>query len=160
MRRHFGAVAACRYAIAGLVAGSCSNGPTVPLADGRATVKVSADLFSSEWTVTVRNKQGSATGKIFAANDYRRSNIYLTPLSQLVVIEQGGGDAFFLLPNDRPPEYLPEQKPTKRDTDSQRWRYMGVIMGNVFQPGAPECIALLGEGESPYRRRYQRPSHC
>lgn len=149
-----------QYALAGLLVGSCSNGPVVPLAGGKVSVNVSWNLSASNWVVTVHNQFGSASDRIFAANDHRRSNIYLTQSGQLVVIEQGGGDAFFALPKYGPPEPLTEQRNKERDTDSAHWQYLGVIKGDVFRSDLAECIALLGEGRSPYRRAYQRPRFC
>jgi hypothetical protein len=155
-----GRLRGAQYALAAILVGSCSNGPVVPVAGGKISVNVSSNFSVSEWTVTVRNQFGRASDTIFAANDHRRSNIYLTPARQLAVIEQGGGDAFFALPDNGPPEALTERRKGERDTESQRWRYVGVIKGNVFRPDLAECIALLGEGRSPYRREYQTPSFC
>ncbi|WP_164523871.1 hypothetical protein [Sphingomonas sp. ABOLH] len=155
-----GRLRGAQYALAAILAGGCSNGPVVPVADSKISVNVSSNFSGSEWIVTVRNQFGSASDTIFAVNDHRRSNIYLTPARQLVVIEQGGGDAFFALPDDSPPEALTERRERERDTESQRWRYLGVIKGDVFYPDLAECIALLGEGSSEYRRQYQAPSFC
>jgi hypothetical protein len=155
-----GRLRGAQYALAAILVGGCSNGPIVSVADGKNSVNVSVNFSSSEWTVTVRNQFGTSSDTIFSANDHRRSNIYLTPTHQLVVIEQGGGDAFFALPNDGPPEALTERRTRDRDTESRRWRYIGVIKGDVFRPDLPECIALLGEGSSPYRRKYQVPHFC
>ena len=117
------------YPLAAILVASCSNGPVVPVAGGKVSVNVSLNFNASEWTVTVHNKYGSASYTIFAANDHSRSNIYLTPSHQLIVIEQGGGDCFFALPDDGPPEALMERGTRERDTESQRWRYIGVIEG-------------------------------
>lgn len=160
MRRCFSAMAACRFAIAGLAAGSCSSGPIVSLVGGQVTVSVSPNFSGTELFVTVRNRHGKASGAIPLVNDHISSNIYLTPRSQLVVIEQGGDDVFFSLPKDARPEYLTGREAVRRDTDSDRWQYMGVIKGDVFYADTPECIALLGEGGSPYRRQYQKPHFC
>ena len=153
-------IAACRFALAGLAAGSCSGGPTVSLTGGQITVSLNPSLSGNELFVTVHNKYGSSSGKIFWINDRIRSNIYLTPNNQLVVVEQGGEDAFFVLPENEKPRYLTEKETAERDSDSDRWQYLGVVKGDVFHTDIPECIALLGEGSSPYRRQYQKRSFC
>lgn len=160
MWKDLSTIAACRFALAGLAAGSCSGGPMVSLADGQITVSLNPSLSGNDLLVTVRNEHGSSSGKILLINDHIRSNIYQTPNNQLVVIEQGGGDAFFVLPKNEEPRYLPEKETAERDTDSDRWQYLGVVKGDVFHTDIPECIALLGVGSSPYRRQYQKRDFC
>jgi hypothetical protein len=69
----------------------CQKREFVLLPDGLSSVNVRLHS-GKEWIVTVRNKDGSATDTMFAANDHQRSNIYLTPKHQLVVM--GGSDVF------------------------------------------------------------------
>ncbi|MFS0735816.1 hypothetical protein ABC347_02085 [Sphingomonas sp. 1P06PA] len=148
------------YALASLLVIGCSNSPVVELDDGNVLVTVDLNLQGSRWIVNVFNRYGRASDEIFAASDRRRSNLYLTPSNQLVVIEQGGESAFFALPAIGRPVALNEQRLKERDTASERWRFVGVIAGKSFVPDAVECIPLLGEGFSPYRRQYQMPHHC
>lgn len=136
---------------------ACSPRHFLTLPDGLNEVNVSGGW--DEWTVTVKNKYGSASSNMFAANDHQRSNIYITPHHQLVVIEQGGSDVFFDIPKNLPPEALDGDRRKGRDSKSEDWRYIGVIMNGTLR-NIPECIALLGEGSSPYRKRYQVPHFC
>lgn len=99
---------------------------------------------------------------MFAANDHQHSNMYLTPKNQLVVIEQGGADAFFTIPKKDAPESLEGGRYKERDIRSESWRFIGVIRDGKFfrSDESEECIALLGEGRSPYRKQYQVPNFC
>lgn len=139
----------------GLLLAGCSNGPVAHLPGEDLSVQVK--WGSEAWIVTVRNSAGSASGELGWANDKRRTNIYLTPSRQLVVIEQGGFAACFAVPRNGPPTALTGGM---CDEDSDRWRYVGVIEGKEFRTDVPECIPLLGEGSSPFRRAYQRESFC
>lgn len=143
-----------------LVLTACHEKEFQTLPDGVDAVNV--NLGSGKWTATIRNEHGEASDTMFAANDRQRSNIYLTPTNQLVIIEQGGDDVFFAIPKDGPPKALSGRKYAERDTRSDNWRYVGVIKDEVLIPPtqAPECIALLGEGRSPYRKQYQVPNFC
>lgn len=160
MWKGLSAMPVCRFALAGLIAGSCSGGPVVSLAGGQITVSLNPSFSGNELSVTVRNEYGSSSGAILLIADHIRSNLYQTPNNQLVVIEQGGDDAFFFLPKDGRPEYLTGQETVKRDTDSDRWHYLGVVKGHTFHTDIAECIALLGEGGSPFRRQYQKLNSC
>ena len=160
--RRWKAPAVALYLTVLATVGGCSNGAYYSLPAGVTSVNVGLSLSGRQWKVSVRNQNGEASDTICAANDHRRSNLYLTPRKQLVIIEQGGGDVFFFLPENAPPESLSGARTTERDTESMKWRYIGVIKGDVLLSPAqmPECIALLGEGNSPYRREYQKPSFC
>jgi hypothetical protein len=136
---------------------ACHSRVFQDLPDGVNSVNLS--LASGKWTVTVRNQYGSVSDTIFAANDHQRSNLYLTPNNQLVVIEQGGDDAFFKISGHAVPEVLNGNRYTERDVHSDDWRYIGVIRNDALTSSA-ECISLLGVGSSPYRKRFQVPSFC
>jgi hypothetical protein len=140
----------------------CHARTFVTLPDGANSVNVNLNLSASEWTVTVQNEHGSASTVMFAANDHQRSNLYLSPRGQLIVIEQGGSDSFFKISKDKAPEALDGEKYKEADGRSANWRYFGVIVEREFigPDETPECIALLGIGKSPYREKYQVPDFC
>lgn len=161
MRKLIAGLSLILLAVVVLSLGMCQKREFVLLPDGLNSVNVRLHS-GKEWIVTVRNKDGSATDTMFAANNHQRSNIYLTPKHQLVVIEQGGSDVFFALHPNGEPEPLSGNRYDERDTASDAWRYIGVIIGGKFigASQAAECVGLLGVGESPYRKRYQVPHFC
>lgn len=146
--------------LAALALGACQKHDFLLLPDRENSVNVRLNFGSTEWTVTVRNSFGSTSSTMFAANDHQRSNIYLTKNDQLVVIEQGGADVFFKLSKDSAPVALDADKYKERDTRSETWRYIGVIKDGKFirSDRNEECISLLGEGVSPYRKQHQAQS--
>lgn len=161
MRKFIAGLSLILLAVAVLSLGMCQKREFVLLPDGLNSVNVRLHS-GKEWIVTVRNKDGSATDTMFAANDHQRSNIYLTPKHQLVVMEKGGSDVFFALHPDGAPEALSGNRYDERDTASDAWRYIGVIIGGKFFTAnqSAECLDLLGEGKSPYRKRYQNLPIC
>lgn len=161
MRKLIAGLSLILLAVVVLSLGMCQKREFVLLPDGVNSVNVRLHS-GKEWIVTVRNKDGSATDTMFAANEHQRSNIYLTPKHQLVVMEQGGSDVFFALHPNEAPEALSGNLDAERDTASDAWRFIGVIIGGKFISAsqAVECVGLLGAGESPYRKRYQVPHFC
>ncbi|WIW89022.1 hypothetical protein K3M67_03305 [Sphingobium sp. V4] len=147
----------CLFAASALAA--CSNHEFQDIPDGNTSVKVDLNFGGDQWTVTVKNKYGSASDTMFSVNDSQRSNIYLTPSSQLVVVEKGGEDVFFRVPNNSAPVALNGPQVKFRDQNSNSWQYVGVIKHGVLTHDA-ECIPLMGEGKSPYRKRFQSQHSC
>lgn len=147
----------CLFAASALAA--CSNHEFQDIPDGNTSVKVDLNFGSDQWMVTVKNKFGSASDAMFAVNDRQRSNIYLTPSSQLVVVEKGGEAVFFRVPTNSPPVALNGPQSKFRDQKSNSWEYVGVIERGVLTHDA-ECIPLMGEGKSPYRKRFQSQHSC
>jgi hypothetical protein len=131
------------------------------LPDKETSVKIGSILSFDmrHWTVSVKNKYGRASDSYFAVNDNTRSNIYTTPSGQLVVIDKGGEDAFFLVPRNAAPVPLSGPQAKLRDKRSELWHYVGVIENDVLTHKA-ECIPLMGEGRSPYRKQFQSESSC
>lgn len=154
-----------------IAAASCDALPwmehTVRLPDGATTATFMIRAGGGYRTV-VRNDLGQAAfSSLPNGTSKRRASLYLTPEDWLVVIDAGGGDAFFDITRGRPPRVLRPSRQTDTDAWSSRWRYLGRVertRGNnlAFYPAhqKPECIELLGAGESPYRHPHQAEHFC
>lgn len=131
------------------------------LPDGAASVRIGSIISSGvdHWTVTVMNKYGRASDRMFAVGDNPRSNIYVTSSGQLVVIGKGGEELFFRVPTNAAPVALNGQQEKLRDKRSETWRYVGVIENGALTHQT-ECIPLMGEGRSPYRKQAQSEHFC
>ncbi|MFB0875409.1 MULTISPECIES: hypothetical protein [unclassified Sphingobium] len=133
----------------------------ITLPDGATSIRVGS-IFSTDvghWTVTVKNKYGRSSDKMFAIGDNPRSNIYLTSSRQLVVIGKGGEELFFRVPSKAGPTALNGQQAQLRDKHSETWHYVGVIENRALRHNA-ECIPLMGESRSPYRKQFQSEHSC
>lgn len=157
MTKRFGFVVLICVATMGLAA--CRARPFQTLPDGATSIRVGSYFDHGRWTVTVQNKYGSASDTMFAVGDNPRSNIYQTPSSQLVVIGKGGESVFFHAPTDGEPLALNGQLSRLRDRNSNSWHYVGVIVNGILTRRA-ECIPLMGEGRSPYRKQFQHEHSC
>lgn len=146
----------CLCATIGLTA--CRDRSFHTLPGGNASVGVGSYFDHGRWTVMVKNRCGSVSDTMFAVGDNPRSNIYETPSNQIVVIGKGGEAVFFHVTGVSAPVLLDGNLSRLRDQNSDTWHYVGVIEnGNMTH--RPECIALMGEGGSPYRKQFQR-QHC
>ena len=150
-------VAICVLAALGLRACGSRNFQTLP--DGATSIRIGSYFDRGRWTVTVKNKYGSASDAMFAIGDNPRSNIYVTRSGQLVVIGKGGEEVFFRVGRDRAPIALNGQLAKLRDHNSRLWRYVGVIIDGTLTRRA-ECIPLMGEGRTPYRKQFQSEHSC
>ena len=150
-------VAICLLLALGLKA--CRGREFQTLPDGVASVRIGSYFDHGRWTVTVKNKYGSASDTMFAVGDNPRSNIYATPSGQLVVIGKGGEEVFFRAASDREPAALNGEQAKLRDHNSSSWYYIGVIIDGKLSYSA-ECIPLMGEGRSPYRKQFQSEHAC
>jgi hypothetical protein len=155
------AVIAGAFLLAALSLSACNERRFITLPDGATSVRIGS-IFSTSidhWTVTVKNKHGRISDKMFAVGDNPRANIYVTSSDQLVVIGKGGEAAFYQVPMNAAPVVLNGQHAQLRDKRSETWHYVGAIENGGFKRTA-ECIPLLGEGRSPYRKRFQSDHFC
>ena len=140
---------------------ACDERRFITLPDGTTSIKVGS-IFSTDaehWTVTVKNKYGRSSDRMFAIGDNPRLNIYLTSSGQLVVIGKGGEELFFRVPSKAGPIVLNGQQAKLRDRHSETWHYVGVVENRALTHNA-ECIPLMGEGRSPYRKQFQSEHSC
>ena len=162
-------VKSLRILLACLCLGACNAMPwleaPVDLPDGSiARVMIRA---GGEYRVTVEGANGSASHSLDMSVDDgdRRANLYWTPEHWLVVIDSGGMETFFdLTPGQPPTDDVRERPAAGRSRD---WRYLGVVKrtsGDALTFRAPsqeqECIALYGEGSTPYRLQAQHENGC
>ncbi|MET7244821.1 hypothetical protein ABZT49_15790 [Methylobacterium sp. EM32] len=90
----------------------------------------------------------------------RTINLYRTPEDWLVGIG-GGGDAVMIDVVDKSgPRMLTDKERNK--TDDEKWIFLGYASADGFISASrlPECIELLGEGYTPYRKKYQNQHFC
>lgn len=155
-----------------LATGGCNSIPwleqAVRLPDGKTVARVMIRA-GGEYRTVVENEFGSASHSQLNPVDHghREANLYLTPENWLVVIDISGVDAIFDVASGRRPSEITYVRNLRSRTDSRKWRYLGQVSrggGNSLQYATPskkaECIALYGEGASPFRREYQAKSHC
>ena len=150
-------VGICLLAALGLK--TCRGREFQTLPDGLTSVRVGSYFDHGQWTVTVKNKYGSASDTMFTVGDNPRSNIYVTPSSQIVVIGKGGEEVFFRAASGHAPIALDGDRAKLRDRNSALWHYVGVIIDGTLTRRA-ECIPLMGEGRSPYRKQSQSDHFC
>jgi len=84
------AVIAGAFLLAALSLSACNERRFITLPDGATSVRIGS-IFSTSidhWTVTVKNKHGRISDKMFAVGDNPRANIYVTSSDQLVVKER------------------------------------------------------------------------
>jgi hypothetical protein len=149
------------FLLAALGLKACDERRFITLPDRTTSIRIGS-IFSSGvdyWTVTVKNKYGRASDRMFAIGDNPRSNIYVTSSGQLVVIGKGGEELFFRVPTKTGPVALNGKQAKLRDKRSETWHYVGVIENRVLTYKT-ECIPLMGEGGSPYRKQFQSEHSC
>jgi hypothetical protein len=149
------------FLLAALSLKACDERRFITLPDGATSIRIGS-IFSTggdHWIVTVKNKYGRSSDSMFAIGDNPRSNIYLTSSDQLVVIGKGGEELFFRVPSNAGPIALNGRQVKLRDKHSETWHYVGVIENRALTHN-PECIPLMGEGRSPYRKQFQSEHSC
>lgn len=87
-------------------------------------------------------------------------NLYQTPEDWLVGIGGGGETVIVDVMSPSGPRFVIGDEQKK--TNDEDWKYLGVAAGSGFSPAqsTPECIALLGAGYTPYRKKYQVQDFC
>ena len=138
---------------------------SVPLPMGEATVRVQSwagFVSSNPYVLIVDTPRGSLSESLWEDWGPAGSmNLYRTPEEWLVIIGAGGQDRFVNVVDPAGPRLVSRQDlPRTNDKD---WVYLGILIVGVGlgSPSEwPECLELLGAGESPYRKKYQVEHSC
>lgn len=136
----------------------------VPLPMGNAVARF--QTWGGGWgtlpfVLRVDTPRGTISTKLWADwGPAGEINLYQTSENWLVGIG-GGGETIVIdvMSASGPRVVIGEEQKT---TNDENWKYLGIAFRSVFATpeSVPECIALLGAGYTPYRKKFQVDHSC